>query len=347
MATRVRKHQPHERLKLLRKIIGLTQEQLAPRIGKSYPYLLSIECGQREMSGAVADLLARATGINPDWLLGDGSTTSPKDCLGRAYTKDLWDGQYAAPAPILGKLPFTSRHLISMLTFHVVRVLRAAVRKGRFGVAQYLVTTALDKCLADEKDEGLGLRDTFDHELDPGYSHLTPDDPLFAGYYAALKTLSPESLHHLEDVMEEGPDETDAQIVTDLRSAETYLTHLFTSYGIKLPDYNPPAQMQGGAYTPQQRSEVQAKRKAANAERLKRRGQDNRLREYASALKAEKAEARARLKQSPTPPLASTESAVESPNTSEPPPASLAPGSDEKAFSGPRARAARKSRPRS
>ena len=43
MSSTNRKHTPHLRLKTLRKITKLTQAKLAARIGKSYPYILSIE----------------------------------------------------------------------------------------------------------------------------------------------------------------------------------------------------------------------------------------------------------------------------------------------------------------
>lgn len=58
---------PHYGLKRLRKILGreMTQEKFAARIGVSYPYLLSIETGQREMTMAVAKRITMAFGVDP------------------------------------------------------------------------------------------------------------------------------------------------------------------------------------------------------------------------------------------------------------------------------------------
>jgi transcriptional regulator with XRE-family HTH domain len=49
-----RKYEPHRQLKLIRKALGKTQQQLAHDLQVSYPYLLSVETGQRNMSDALA-----------------------------------------------------------------------------------------------------------------------------------------------------------------------------------------------------------------------------------------------------------------------------------------------------
>jgi transcriptional regulator with XRE-family HTH domain len=50
-------------LKKIRAELGFTQMQMAAMIGKSYPYFLSIETGQREMSHAVAAEIKRKFGV--------------------------------------------------------------------------------------------------------------------------------------------------------------------------------------------------------------------------------------------------------------------------------------------
>ena len=56
-------HEPHTQLKKIRRELGLTQMQAAARLGISYPYFLSIETGQREMSHAVAAEIQRKFGV--------------------------------------------------------------------------------------------------------------------------------------------------------------------------------------------------------------------------------------------------------------------------------------------
>ena len=55
-------HKPHRQLKAIRAALHITQMQLAEMLGVSYPYLLSVETGQRDMSEPLAQKLT--------WLLG-------------------------------------------------------------------------------------------------------------------------------------------------------------------------------------------------------------------------------------------------------------------------------------
>src|ERR1700681_3212856 len=57
-------HNPHRQLKTIRKRLGITQKTAARMLGVSYPYLLSIETGQRDLSGPLAGRIARTFGVN-------------------------------------------------------------------------------------------------------------------------------------------------------------------------------------------------------------------------------------------------------------------------------------------
>src|SRR5687767_14684758 len=54
--------EPHRQLKSIRRELHVTQRRLAEMLGVSYPYLLSVETGQRDMSEPLGRKLA--------WLLG-------------------------------------------------------------------------------------------------------------------------------------------------------------------------------------------------------------------------------------------------------------------------------------
>ena len=59
-----------ERLKLIRKSLGLTQEQLAQRLGVGKTALSMIETGKARLSSRNRNILIQELNVNPDWLEG-------------------------------------------------------------------------------------------------------------------------------------------------------------------------------------------------------------------------------------------------------------------------------------
>src|SRR5215467_12050577 len=59
----MRAHSPHKQLKTIRKRLGITQMRAAAMLGVSYPYLLSVETGQRALSRALARKIERTFGV--------------------------------------------------------------------------------------------------------------------------------------------------------------------------------------------------------------------------------------------------------------------------------------------
>jgi DNA-binding XRE family transcriptional regulator len=64
------KYEPHQQLRTIRKALHKTQKQLAEMLGVSYPYLLSVETGQRDMSEPLARKIT--------WLFGLSSSIRDK-----------------------------------------------------------------------------------------------------------------------------------------------------------------------------------------------------------------------------------------------------------------------------
>ena len=153
MATETtKKRAPHARLKLLRKMIGVSQPELAKMIGVSQPYILSIEIGQRELSQRVAEAVFVATLISPDWLLGKiGEDGKPLDTEDKPYTDETYR-LAKHPLTLVGPLheKFLDQSSNYMRGVHVL--LRAAARKGKYRMAEYYV----NNCIKDARED-LGL----------------------------------------------------------------------------------------------------------------------------------------------------------------------------------------------
>jgi transcriptional regulator with XRE-family HTH domain len=57
-------HAPHKQLKAIRNHLGITQKTAAEMLGVTYPYYLSVETGQRELSDPLADRAAKTFGVS-------------------------------------------------------------------------------------------------------------------------------------------------------------------------------------------------------------------------------------------------------------------------------------------
>src|SRR2546421_352347 len=136
--------QPRQRLKILRYEIGLTQQQLAARCGLSGSYIIAVENAQLSMSRSLAEAIAVATGIGPEWLLGnEGKTAEPLTPFGMRYTREYFrtvfdrkkwlrqdfdpDGDEAAD--------------INALCHEVSEVLRTAYAAGKLPLGLYFIKT--------------------------------------------------------------------------------------------------------------------------------------------------------------------------------------------------------------
>ena len=57
----------NERVKLIRKQLGMTQEQLAQRLGIGKAALSMIETGKAGLSARNRNILVQELNVNPDW----------------------------------------------------------------------------------------------------------------------------------------------------------------------------------------------------------------------------------------------------------------------------------------
>ncbi len=75
-----------ERVKLIRKKLGLTQEQLAQRLGVGKTALSMIETGKARLSTRNRNILVQELNVNPEWLeTGRGEIFNAEPSLSAAY----------------------------------------------------------------------------------------------------------------------------------------------------------------------------------------------------------------------------------------------------------------------
>lgn len=75
-----------ERLKLIRKALGLTQEQLAQRLGVGKTALSMIETGRSRLSTRNKNILVQELNANPEWLdTGKGEMFNAEQSLSSAF----------------------------------------------------------------------------------------------------------------------------------------------------------------------------------------------------------------------------------------------------------------------
>lgn len=80
----------NERIKQIRKSIGLTQTEFGIRIGVKGNTVTGYETGLRAPSDAIIKAISREFGINEEWLrTGEGEMSSPQEDEDAAYVEEL------------------------------------------------------------------------------------------------------------------------------------------------------------------------------------------------------------------------------------------------------------------
>lgn len=74
-----------EKISMLRKEAGLTQAQMAERIGISRPSLVKIENSQRVISLEEGDAISKVLGISLDSLLAEGNIHNEEKSFAKAF----------------------------------------------------------------------------------------------------------------------------------------------------------------------------------------------------------------------------------------------------------------------
>lgn len=94
-------------LSVLRKVIGLTQQELADLVQRSRPTIQAIELGKLRLSEELARRIAYRTGVSMIWLMQNGPQSPPISFDGRPFTRDTFESERASfnrPATRQGEL---------------------------------------------------------------------------------------------------------------------------------------------------------------------------------------------------------------------------------------------------
>lgn len=148
------------RIGQLRTILGLKAREFSTLAGISFGTLRLVEAGYNTLSTATTERIAFATGVDPQWLLGNGEDLQPTwfdPKAGRTapFTRDDFTANRdALPAESIGPVLETVIHASSL---KVLASLQNAARHNTLGAALYLV----DRLLQEMPDKlGWSAEDT-------------------------------------------------------------------------------------------------------------------------------------------------------------------------------------------
>lgn len=118
----------NERVREIRKALGLTQLAFGERLGLKQNTIATIESGKRGVTQAFALAVCRAFGVNPDYLLdGQGQMFAPKESLALDRIDRLLSGEGPAFAKaVLMELSALSGEEWALLEGLARRILRRA-----------------------------------------------------------------------------------------------------------------------------------------------------------------------------------------------------------------------------
>jgi DNA-binding XRE family transcriptional regulator len=155
----MRTYEPHRQLKAIRAALHITQMRLAEMLGVSYPYLLSVETGQRDMSAPLARKLAWLLGIPTNRIRDKGAAPMAWDKASKKLVpfSSVTFEKHSAQLPTF-QLPDTGTRVTPSLegyarAFHAV--LDSAAAKQRLGpVLESFFALFVENFSTDEMIDG-------------------------------------------------------------------------------------------------------------------------------------------------------------------------------------------------
>lgn len=132
----------------LRNLLNIGVEEFAEVTGLSTHMIRSIECGRERLSRQAAEGIAFGTGVDTEWLLGEGRDNFPTT-LDLAsgdivpYTREHYRQRTATKNPGDPLHPFLN-DIYRVRCMRLLAFLRAAERKGKAPAALYLFKRFID-----------------------------------------------------------------------------------------------------------------------------------------------------------------------------------------------------------
>jgi transcriptional regulator with XRE-family HTH domain len=158
------------RIGQLRSTLGLNAREFASLAGISHGLLKRVEAGFATFSEQTTERLAYATGVDPDWLLGEGENIGPTRldlASGEHVPMTRADFETRSAQNISGPLNPVFERMDDGRLLKVRAALRAAERHGKRGAAHYVLSRMLDEMIegiASSRQEARQIRATFTAE---------------------------------------------------------------------------------------------------------------------------------------------------------------------------------------
>ena len=180
---------PHDRLRALRELTGLTQKQLAERVWCKAIYIRSIEAGRRPLSDRLAVAITNATGVSLEWLTRDVfSAETPLNEHHQPYTREYFIEKFQFKKRHKDEIPVDDEFYCGVTTSYlesfcmqIACLLRAAHRTGHFSAARNLLFINLanveDEITISEEGRSRTPAGPFSRALEEEKTTATPMKP--------------------------------------------------------------------------------------------------------------------------------------------------------------------------
>ena len=156
------------RIGQLRSTLGLNASEFASLAGISHGLLKRVEAGFATLSNQTIERLAYATGVDPDWLLGEGKNLCPTRLdleTGEQVPMTREDFEARSAKNLTGTLNPVFERMNDVRLLKVRAALEAAEIHGKLNAAYYVLKRMLGEMtdgIASSRAEAKQIRATFD-----------------------------------------------------------------------------------------------------------------------------------------------------------------------------------------
>jgi transcriptional regulator with XRE-family HTH domain len=129
---------------VLRKILGITDHEMADKLKRSVHTIRSIESGRLKLTHELATKMFHETGISPAWLLNGDPGAPPVASDGERYEKKMFDRAQAAKIHYDQPHPIFRNNDALGLCARLIAILESASAGKDYYMFMYKAHTALD-----------------------------------------------------------------------------------------------------------------------------------------------------------------------------------------------------------
>jgi transcriptional regulator with XRE-family HTH domain len=158
------------RIGQLRSTLGLNAREFASLAGISHGLLKRVEAGFATLSEQTTERLAYATGVDPEWLLGEGKNLSPTRLdltTGEQVPMTRDDFEARSTKNLTGPLNPVFERMNDVRLLKIRAALQSAERHGKLNAAYHVLNRMLGEMvdgIASSRAEAKQMRATFDAE---------------------------------------------------------------------------------------------------------------------------------------------------------------------------------------